>query len=103
MPISPGDDLEPLMTGTGWSATQGGVDAAKVNLYADEMARGSWQWLPLNRRNPILIDQSGKIMSGHHRLIAARIAGVAVPEAALQRFPGNTSRPSTSWRDVLVR
>ncbi len=103
MPISPGDDLEPLMTSTGWSATQGGVDAAKVNLYADEMARGSWQWLPLNRRNPILIDQLGKIMSGHHRLIAVRIAGVTVPEAALQHFPGATSRPSTSWQDVVVR
>ena len=103
MPISPGDDLEPLMAGTGWSATQGGVDAARVNLYSDEMARGNWQWLPINRLSPILVDQTGKIMSGHHRLIAAHIAGVAIPEAVLQHFPGNTLRPSTLWQDVLVR
>jgi hypothetical protein len=103
MLMSPGDDLETLMAGTGWSATQGAVDSAKINLYFAEMADGNWQWLPLNRRNPILIDQAGKIMSGHHRLVAARLAGIMVPEAALQRFSGTTSRPVTAWRNVLVR
>lgn len=103
MPITLGDDLEPLMAGTGWSATQSAVEAAKVNAYAGAMADGNWQWLPLNRRNPIIVDQGGKIMSGHHRLVAAQIAGVSVPEAAIQRFPGMTSRPIKAWRDVQVR
>ena len=103
MPVSPGDNLEPLMAGSGWQATQGAVDSAKVNLYAVEMALGNWQWLPPNLRNPILIDPSGKIMSGHHRLVAAQSAGISVPEAAIQRFPANTARPTTLWQNVLVR
>ena len=103
MPIIPGESLETLMAGTGWFATQGAVDASKASAYADEMAKGNWQWLPLNRQNPIILDQSGKIMSGHHRLVAARIAGVGVPEAAIQRFPRTTARPVKAWRDVRVR
>lgn len=103
MPISPGDDLGPLMAGTTWQATQGGVDAEKVNFYAEQMIQNSWNWLPLNRRNPILVDRIDRIMSGHHRFVAARLAGVSVPEAALQRFPGSTSRPVTAWSEVLVR
>ena len=103
MPITLGDDLEPVMAGTGWSATQTLVEALKVNAYADNMAAGNWQWLPLNRRNPIILDQAGKIMSRHHRLVAAQSAGVAVPEAALQQFPGLTSRPVKAWHDVRVR
>ena len=103
MPITPGADLEPIMAGTGWFATQGAVEARKVNAYADDMANGNWQWLPPNRQNPIIVDQAGKIMSGHHRLIAAQIAGVTVPEAVIQRFPGITSRPVKVWRDVRVR
>lgn len=103
MPVTTGDNLEPLMAGTGWFATQAVVDAAKVNTYAEEMAQGNWTWLPLNRQNPIIVDQSGKIMSGHHRLVAARIADVVVPEAAIQRFPGMTFRPVKLWHDVRVR
>ena len=103
MPINLGDNLEPLMASTGWSATQTSVEALKVNAYADNMAVGNWQWLPLNRRNPIVLDQAGKIMSGHHRLVAAQVAGVVVPEAVIQRFSGVTSRPIKSWRDVRVR
>ena len=103
MPISPGDDLGLLMADTGWQATQGGVDAEKVNLYAKEMIQNNWNWLPLNRRNPLLVDQADRIMSGHHRFVAARLAGVDVPEAAIQRFPGSTSRPVTAWFEVLVR
>lgn len=103
MPISPGDDLGPLMADTRWQATQSGVDAEKVNFYAEQMIQNNWNWLPLNRRNPILVDQADKIMSGHHRFVAARLAGVFVPEAAIQRFSGSTSRPVTEWSKVLVR
>ena len=103
MPITPGDNLEPVMAGMGWSPTQSGVEAAKINAYADDMTDGNWQWLPLNRQNPIIVDQAGNIMSGHHRLVSAQIAGVSVPEAAIQRFPGMTSRPVKAWRDVQVR
>ena len=103
MPITPGDNLEPLMAGTDWSATQGAVEAFKINAYAAEMAAGKWQWLPVNRRNPIIVDQEGKIMSGHQSLVAARIASVTMPEAALQQFPGLTSRPVKAWHDVRVR
>ncbi len=103
MPITPGNNLEPLMAGTDWSATQGAVEAFKINAYAAEVAAGKLQWLPVNRRIPIIVDQEGKIMSGHHRLIAARIASVTMPEAAIQSFPGLTSRPAKAWRDVRVR
>ena len=103
MPITPGDDLEPVMAGTGWLPTQSAVEASKVNAYAYDMTAGNWQWLPLNRQNPIIVDQAGKIMSGHHRLVAAQIAGVTVPAAAIQRFPGMTFRPVKAWRYVLVR
>lgn len=103
MPIIQGDSLEPVMAGTGWSPTQSAVEAAKVNAYASDMANGNWQWLPSNLQNPLIVDQAGKIMSGHHRLVAAQIAGVTVPEAAVQRFPGATSRPAKAWRDVGVR
>lgn len=102
MPLTPGDDLEPLMAASGFIATQTAVDAIRVNLYVVEMTSGNWRWLPLNRRNPILIDELGKIMSGHHRLIAARIAEVIVPAGAVQRFPGITQRPATAWHDILV-
>lgn len=103
MRLTSGNDLEPLMTGSGLTATQTAVDASRVNLYAGEMVSGNWQWLPLNRSNPILLDELGRIMSGHHRLIAAHIAGIHVPADAEQRFPGRTQRPTTAWHDVLVR
>ncbi|MBV9848124.1 MAG: hypothetical protein JO250_00410 [Armatimonadetes bacterium] len=102
MALAPGDDLEPLMAGSGLSATQSAVEAARVNAYARDMAAGDWTWLPPNARSPIIVDRAGNIMSGHHRLVAARLAGVDVPEAAVMRFPGVTSRPSRPWDSVAV-
>ena len=102
MEVYSGDSLEALMGSSGLMATQGAVKAAQVNAYARDMAAGNWIWLPPNRRNPIMVDQRGNIMSGHHRLVAASLAGQEVPEAAIVRFPGVTSRPSRPWGDVVI-
>ena len=56
MLITPGDNLEPMMAGTGWLPTQSAVEALKVNAYAVDIANGNWQWLPLNRQNPIILE-----------------------------------------------
>ncbi len=100
--MSAGDDLEVLMTRSGLMATQGTVEAVRLNAYADAMRTGNWTWLPINRRNPIIVDAERNIMSGHHRLVAAHLAGVDIPDAAIVRFPGVTARTPRAWSDVSV-
>ena len=100
--MTAGDALEVLMADSGLMATQSAVEAVRVNAYADDMRAGKWAWLPINRRNPIIVDAQGNVMSGHHRLVAARLAGVGVPDAAVVRFPGVTARTPRTWSDVSV-
>jgi hypothetical protein len=40
-------------------------------------------------------------MSGHHRIIAAELAGIEIPESAIVKYSGVTSRPVYDWSDVI--
>jgi hypothetical protein len=61
------------------------------------MARGSWDWA----KNQIIVDKLGRIMDGHHRVLAAYRAGVGIPESAIIQLDQLTVRPEYQWSAIL--
>jgi hypothetical protein len=51
--------------------------------------------------DPILVDEKGVITQGHHRIIAARKAGISIPPQAIQRGLSYHG-PRLDWADVYV-
>ena len=90
-------EIGKIMKGTPYKPTQGqkAIDINKVNQYADAMKSGNWKWDAMS--DPIITDSKGAIMSGHHRIIAATIAGVKIPESAIVIYPAATARPIYDW------
>ncbi|WP_433936322.1 SpvB/TcaC N-terminal domain-containing protein [Sorangium cellulosum] len=74
-------------------------DFAKVDRYAEAMRNGTWNW----SADKIIVDRSGNILSGHHRVLAAERAGVNIPESAIHRLNTVTPRPVYNWADIVGR
>ena len=74
-------------------------DFEKVTDYAKMMGPGgAWDW----SLGKIIIDSEGHIVSGHHRVLAAEIAGLpAIPESAIFRLNYVTPRPVYEWSVIL--
>ncbi|WP_438006556.1 hypothetical protein WME89_49635 [Sorangium sp. So ce321] len=72
-------------------------DSAKVDRYAEAMRKGTWDW----SADKIIVDRSGSIISGHHRVLAAERAGVNIPENAIHRLNTVTPRPVYDWADIV--
>ncbi|WP_437755251.1 RHS repeat-associated core domain-containing protein [Sorangium sp. So ce1389] len=72
-------------------------DFAKVDRYAEAMRKGTWDW----SADKIVVDRSGSIISGHHRVLAAERAGVNIPENAIHRLNTVTPRPVYDWVDIV--
>jgi hypothetical protein len=89
------------MGNTGLLPTQATVKAPKVNSFAQQMANGTWDWTRIDRRNLILLGPGNEILSGHHRFIAATLAGVEIPESAITRL-SKALRPTRPWAEVVV-
>lgn len=98
--------LADALTARGLKSTQTKeqFDRDKIDKMADAMKDGSFDWSKASLQ-PIILGPSGEILNGHHRLIAAHLAGIDLttipgPRPQIQRFPRNF-RPEHRWVDVL--
>lgn len=94
------------LTAKGLLPTQGRFhfDRDKINRMIDAMIDGSFDWNKASLQ-PIIVGPGGEVMGGHHRVIAAHLAGVDLTNVAghrpqVRRLPKNY-RPAYQWIDVL--
>jgi hypothetical protein len=97
-------DLTELMKDTHLSPTQRQVFAENISEYAEAMQNGTWDW---NRTandpfSPMIKDTAGNIMAGHHRFIAAEVAGVEIPEGVVKIIPAGGARVPRPWSSVKM-
>jgi hypothetical protein len=78
-----GDNLQALMGDSTLTPSQTTVNLELAQKYAAEMSAGRWDWNDPVRK--IILDPNGNIMSGHHRVVAAKLAGITIPESGIYR------------------
>jgi len=76
----------------------------KINKMVDAMKDGSFDWNKSSFQ-PVILGPNGEVMGGHHRVIAAHLAGIDLtvvpgPRPQVQRLPQNF-RPVSDWIDAL--
>lgn len=79
------------------------VNWGKVAEYADRMRRPAsdpnhWNWNP---DTAIAVDPNGAIVGGHHRVLAAAVAGVPIPQSYIYVVKSVTARDVISWHEVF--
>jgi hypothetical protein len=79
-------------------------DRDKIDKMAEAMQDGSFDWNKASLQ-PVILGPNGEILGGHHRVIAAHLAGINLtavpgPRPQVQRLPMNY-RPEQQWIDVL--
>jgi hypothetical protein len=74
------------------------VDWGKVAEYAEMMKKGTWKWNP---DTAIAVDPNGAIVGGHHRVLAAAVAGVPIPQNYIHVLKSVTARDVISWHEVF--
>jgi hypothetical protein len=96
------DDL----TAKGYRPTQekAKFDRAKINVMIESMKDGSFNYRKATLR-PIVLGPNGEFFGGHHRIVAAYLAGVELttvpgPRPQIQSVAKNL-RPEYEWKDVL--
>ncbi|MBI1832878.1 MAG: hypothetical protein HYR84_15675 [Planctomycetes bacterium] len=77
---------------------------AKLDKMIEAMITGSFDWGMASLR-PVVIGLDGEILGGHHRIIAAHLAGIDLttvpgPRPQIQTVP-HCFRVVYSWIDVL--
>lgn len=94
------------LTAAGFKPTQGkkAFNCDKINRMVDAMMDGSFDWNKASFQ-PIIMGPNGEIMGGHHRVIAAHLAGIDLtavpgPRPQIHTLPQNY-RPVFDWIDVL--
>ncbi|MBX9625075.1 MAG: ParB/RepB/Spo0J family partition protein [Gemmataceae bacterium] len=94
------------LTARGLIPTQGQphFDRDKINAMARAMAGGSFGWGAASLQ-PVILGPNGEVMGGHHRVVAAHLAGIDLdavpgPRPQVRRLPQNY-RPEHEWIDVL--
>ena len=94
------------LDGSGLRPTQGKqhFDRDKIERMARAMVDGTFDW---NRASlqPVILGPNGEVMGGHHRTIAAHLAGIDLRTVTgsrpqVQTLPRNF-RPVSRWIDVL--
>jgi hypothetical protein len=91
-----------LMTGSKFKATQRDLYRQTVEDMADAMKANKFDWAKSDV-DPIIVDARGKILQGHHRIVAARLAKVEIPESAIRHVPADAIRDTRQWTQVTVR
>ena len=91
-------------TGLKPTQTKPHFDPDKINQMVDAMKDGSFDWRKASLQ-PVIVGPNGEILGGHHRMIAAHLAGIDLaavpgPRPQMQRLPKNF-RPVSAWIDVL--
>ncbi|SRR5579871_3404432 len=79
-------------------------DRDKIDKMIEAMQDGSFDWNKASLQ-PVILGPNDEILGGHHRIIAAHLAGIDLtavpgPRPQVQRFPKNY-RPVELWIDVL--
>jgi len=79
-------------------------DRDKIDKIVNAMKDGSFDWGKASLQ-PIILGPNGEILNGHHRVIAAHLAGIDLttipgPRPQVQQFP-RSYRPEYHWIDVL--
>jgi hypothetical protein len=79
-------------------------DKDKIDNMVDAMRNGSFDWTRASLQ-PIILGPGGEVLGGHHRVVAAHLAGVDVgaipaPRPQVRRLP-TCFRPVFDWIDVL--
>ena len=97
-------DLADLMRNTGLMPTQKKVFEGMIQQYVEAMKNEEWDWQrtandPLA---PMIRDTDGNILAGHHRFIAAEVAGIQIPAELVKVMAGTGARVPRSWSEVKV-
>jgi hypothetical protein len=94
------------LTAKGLSPTQTKqhFDRDKIDKMVEAMQDGSFDWNKASLQ-PVILGPNDEILGGHHRVIAAHLAGIDLtavpgPWPQVQRLPINY-RPVEQWIDVL--
>ncbi len=94
------------LTTRGFKPTQGKqhFDAAKIVAMLEAMLDGTFDWNAASLQ-PVILGPNDEILGGHHRVIAAHLAGIELtkvpgPLPQVQRLP-MSFRPESEWTDVL--
>lgn len=94
------------LTAKGFKPTQQQKDFErdKIDKMMDDMLNGSFNWNRASLR-PIILGPDSQILGGHHRVIAAHLAGIdltaiAGPRPQIQTLP-RSFRPEYHWIDEL--
>jgi ParB-like nuclease domain len=94
------------LTATGLKPTQTkqNFDRDKINKMVEAMLDGSFDWNKASLQ-PVILGPNGEVLGGHHRVIAAHLAGIDLaavqgPRPQAHRLPKNF-RPVYDWLDVL--
>lgn len=102
-------DLTDLMKDSGLNPTQKEVWAGSINEYAEAMKKapsepGAWDWnrTATNPMEPTILDTNNNIIAGHHRFIAAKQAGVTIPDGVVKIIPTSGARVARAWHSVTV-
>ncbi len=72
-----------------------------IDQMAEQMKDGSFDWAR-SARQPVFLGPNGEVINGHHRIIAAHLAGIdllAMPSQV--RRLAHCFRPDYPWIDVL--
>jgi hypothetical protein len=79
-------------------------DRGKIDKMIEAMQDGSFDWNKASLQ-PVILGPNGEMLGGHHRVVAAHLAGIDLmtvpgPRLQVQRLPINY-RPEQEWIDVL--
>ena len=94
-------NLEDLMRGSSFKPTQTKVFRGTVEKMAQAMKDKKFDWAGMD--DPIMLDASGNIVQGHHRVVAARLSRTPIPESAIHRTPGQPVREARPWGNVALK
>ena len=110
-PLYPDDDLArqalaDALLAAGLLPTQpkAAFDRDKIERMAAAMLDGTFGWLQAGRQ-PVILGPNEEVLGGHHRVIAAHLAGIDLdavpgPLPQVRRLPV-CYRPVYDWVDVL--
>ena len=98
--------LADALTAAGLKPTQDKhrFDRDKIEAMADAMSNGFFDWRSAGLQ-PVILGPNDEVLGGHHRIIAAHLAGIDLgslpgPRPQVQRL-ARCFRPVYQWIDVL--
>jgi ParB-like chromosome segregation protein Spo0J len=89
------------MAGSQFQPTQRVVYRSTVDAMAAAMKAGTFNWSGMD--DPIIVDGRQILLQGHHRVVAARLANVRIPQSAVSVREGDSGRDPRPWSSVTVK